>query len=99
MSQYHVVIVDDEQPNLESLERILKSDGATVALFRDPREALLYARKEHIDVLMTDLRMGSFSGLEVLETIKMLDPSIGGHFADCLRDGRNRGGCHEKRGI
>ena len=40
MPAYTILIVDDELPNLESLERILKSDGAKVETFQDPRQAL-----------------------------------------------------------
>jgi PleD family two-component response regulator len=46
MASYHVVVVDDEVSNLESLERILKSDGGRVAVFRDPHEALRYLQQE-----------------------------------------------------
>ena len=55
--KYRVVIVDDELANLESLERILKTDGAQVHAFQDPQQALLHLRRGFADVLITDLRM------------------------------------------
>jgi two-component system, NtrC family, response regulator HydG len=73
---YHVTVVDDEPANLESLERILKSDGAEVHCFQDPREALHFLRNHRTSVLITDLRMNSMDGLELLETVKVLDASI-----------------------
>ena len=76
MPDYRVAIVDDERPNLESLQRILKSDGAQVMTFLDPAEALPQLRKNPPDILLTDLRMGNWSGLELLEAVKLLDPSI-----------------------
>lgn len=76
MAKYHAVIVDDEKPNLESLERVLKSDGASVESFLNPQEAIGNLKKGFVDVLITDLRMGNWNGLELLETIKHLDPSI-----------------------
>lgn len=76
MSVYRVAIVDDERPNLESLQRILKSDGAEVSIYLDPSEALSGLRKTPTDILITDLRMGNWSGLDLLEAVKLLDPSI-----------------------
>ncbi len=71
-----VVVVDDESPNLESLERILKGETLSVHTFMDPVQALAFLRKNTVDVLITDLRMGSLSGLELLETVKIIDPTI-----------------------
>lgn len=76
MSMYRVAIVDDERPNLDSLQRILRSDGAEVAIYQDPSEALPALRKSPPDILITDLRMGNWSGLDLLEAVKLLDPSI-----------------------
>jgi len=76
MGRYNIAVVDDEIANLESLERILKSDGAEVAVFQEPHEALAYMRQGFVDVLLTDLRMGSLNGLELLEATKIIDPSI-----------------------
>jgi two-component system response regulator HydG len=76
MSRYHIVVVDDEPANLESLERILKSDGALVHVFQDPHQALMHLRKGGVDLLLTDLRMGSLSGMEVLEAAKLIDPTV-----------------------
>lgn len=76
MTAYRVAIVDDERPNLDSLQRILKSDGAQVSVFLDPAEAIPSLRKSPPDILITDLRMGNWSGLELLEAVKLLDPHI-----------------------
>jgi two-component system response regulator HydG len=76
MSRYHIAVVDDEPSNLESLERILKSDGAEVTLYTDPREALVGLRQGTVEILLTDLRMTSLSGLELLEAAKIIDPSL-----------------------
>lgn len=76
MAGYRIVVVDDEFPNLESLGRILTSDGGEVRAFQNPRDALGAIRQGDVDILMTDLRMDSFSGMELLETAKIIDPSI-----------------------
>jgi len=74
--RYQITVVDDERANLESLERILKSDGADVRVFEDPEKALAHLRQESTDVVLTDLRMSRVSGMELLEAIKHCDPSI-----------------------
>lgn len=76
MEEYRIVVVDDEPANLESLERILKSDGAKVTLFQDPEEALRCVQRGNVDILMTDLRMRHLSGIELLEAVKKTDPSV-----------------------
>lgn len=73
---YDIVVVDDEPANLESLERVLRSDGGRVIAFQDPRRALPHLRTSRVEVLMTDLRMGAMSGLELLEAAKALDPAL-----------------------
>lgn len=73
---YDIVVVDDEPANLESLERVLRSDGGRVTAFQDPRQALPHLRLSRADVLMTDLRMGAMSGLDLLEAVKALDPAL-----------------------
>ncbi len=76
MGNYRIVIVDDEPANLESLERILRSDGAQVQTFQNPHDALLNLRQGSTDILMTDLRMNSLNGLELLEASKIVNPSV-----------------------
>jgi len=76
MSRYRIAVVDDELPNLESLERILRSDGGEVLTFQDPRAALTLLRQSPVDVLITDLRMTTMNGLELLEAIKLVDPGL-----------------------
>ena len=76
MSKYRVVIVDDEKPNLDSLERILKSDGAEVRCHLDPAQAIQDLRQLGTDILITDLRMGNWSGLDLLEAVRLFDPGI-----------------------
>lgn len=71
-----IILIDDERPNLESLERILKSDGHCVECFTDGSEALSRIRSVGADVVLTDLRMPRMSGLEFLDAVKLLDPSI-----------------------
>lgn len=75
MATYKVLLVDDEVSNLESLERILRSDGAEVATAQDPRKAIEHLHKNSVDVMITDYRMQNMSGIELLEACKVIEPS------------------------
>ncbi len=76
MNSYRILVVDDELPNLESLERILKSDGGLVEICQNPHEALARTRKGALDIILTDLRMDAMDGLSLLEAAKTIDPSV-----------------------
>jgi len=76
MMAYRILIVDDEPANLEPLARIFRSDGAEVELFQDPRRALDALGRFRPDVLLTDLRMHGISGMELLDAVKHVDPSV-----------------------
>jgi two-component system, NtrC family, response regulator HydG len=76
MQSYRIVVVDDEAANLESLARILKSDGAEVTVFQDPETALRWVQKGSVDVLLTDLRMRHMDGIELLGHVKKIDPTV-----------------------
>lgn len=75
-SEYRVAIIDDEMANTESLERILKGDGAHVIVFHRPQEALNRLSSSDVDVVLTDLRMEGMNGLEFLEAMKLKDPMV-----------------------
>jgi two-component system, NtrC family, response regulator HydG len=75
MQPYRVLLVDDEASNLESLERILRTDGAEVFSYQDPRKAIDHLHQNAVDVLITDFRMQNMSGIELLEACKLIDPT------------------------
>ncbi|MBI1861595.1 MAG: sigma-54-dependent Fis family transcriptional regulator [Deltaproteobacteria bacterium] len=76
MSKYRIAVIDDEIANTESLDRILRADGAEVILYQRPSEALAHLGGQRVDVVLTDMRMDGMSGIELLEAVKVLDPAI-----------------------
>ncbi len=76
MNGYRILIVDDESANLESLDRILRADGAEVTAFQDPEAALRWIQRGAVDLVLTDLRMKHMNGIELLESVKKADPTI-----------------------
>ena len=68
-----LMLVDDEMPILESLERALKPTGYTCSIFQEPLEALEAYRRGGYDVVVTDFMMPEMTGIEVLKVIKGMD--------------------------
>ncbi len=69
-SQDKILIADDEEPILFGLTELLKEEGYQVSGARDGREALDKLRKTEFDILLADLKMPKFDGLQILEAIK-----------------------------
>jgi len=69
-----VLIVDDERPNLESLEKIFSREGWRVALAASGAEALEALRRERPAVVVTDLMMPGMGGDSLLRAIKTISP-------------------------
>jgi two-component system response regulator AtoC len=61
-----LLIVDDEKPTREGLRLALENDF-DVYLASNKKEAAVVLQNETIDVLLTDLRLGSDNGMEVLD--------------------------------
>lgn len=63
-----LLIVDDERYICEIVVESLGADKYAVQSFTDPREAVEYLKNNPIDLVLTDLVMGDFSGVDILET-------------------------------
>jgi FixJ family two-component response regulator len=70
-----VAIVDDDGCFRESLARLLKSAGYTVAQFRSAEEFL--SDVSQCDCALVDLRMPSLSGLDLQKRLKQIFPHLG----------------------
>lgn len=70
-----ILIVDDEEINIQVLERIFEPAFAQLATTTDPRRALDLFREFGPDVVLLDLRMPHLDGLEVLAMIKQELPA------------------------
>ncbi|MCX7723560.1 MAG: response regulator [Verrucomicrobiae bacterium] len=70
-----LLVVDDEEGSRQALEMIFKDDY-NLLLAADGPSAIQLAQKNHIDVAILDIRMSGMSGIEVLERLRYIDPSI-----------------------
>lgn len=76
MDKEQILVVDDEQVIRESLKRILERAGYQVAVSGSGYNAMELVQKQDIDLVLTDLKMPGMEGLEVLKSIKVLQPDV-----------------------
>jgi two-component system response regulator PilR (NtrC family) len=70
-----ILVVDDERSMREYLEILLRKSGHEVLTAADGPAALAKVEAEDLDLVLTDLRIGKDSGLEVLRAFKAAQPA------------------------
>jgi DNA-binding response OmpR family regulator len=70
MSQYSILVVDDEPDVVAFLERTLRADGFEVLSAYDGIAALDMASTDKPDMIILDIMMPMMSGYEVCEQLK-----------------------------
>src|SRR5260221_978266 len=70
-----LLVVDDEDGTRQSL-RVIFKDDYEILMASDGPSAIALAQNQKIDVAVLDVRMAGMSGIEVLERLKYVDPSI-----------------------
>lgn len=70
MAQPVLLVVDDEAHFAELLERILSREGYQVTVAHDGIQALARIERQKFRVVILDIKMQPFTGIEVLAEIK-----------------------------
>ena len=81
-----ILFVDDEEGVLNSLKRLLRKESFASKYANNAFEALEILAQEHIDIMVTDLRMPKMGGLELIEQVKEKYPHILRLVASATRD-------------
>lgn len=71
-----ILIVDDDYYTLELLKKVLEKRELNLFFAMDGEEALDLLKKEPVDIILLDQKMPGISGLDVLKSIKSLDPNV-----------------------
>ncbi len=68
---FDVLLLDDEKEMLVGLEKILSSrNNLKVTALMEPQKALNLLEKNKYDLIITDLKMNEFSGIDILKKAK-----------------------------
>lgn len=72
----YVAIVDDEEPVLKALKRLLAASGLEVEGFASARAFLDASERRRPDCILLDLHMKGMSGLDLLRELRLRAPAV-----------------------
>jgi DNA-binding NtrC family response regulator len=70
------MVIDDEPIVGNRLKRMLEKEGYAVDKFTEGSTALEELKKQHFDIIITDLKMEGINGMNILKTAKEINPHI-----------------------
>src|SRR6187551_343929 len=77
LPEHKQILVVDDEPNLRRvLSAQLERDGYDVHTAEDGEQALTILKENHIDLVITDLRMPRIDGMELLRRAQKLDAEL-----------------------
>ena len=76
MESIKILIVDDETVIREGLKRVLERESYIVETCSSGYTAIEIMQNQEFDLIITDLKMPGMSGIEVLKSVRTLQPHI-----------------------
>ncbi|MBU3948680.1 MAG: endopeptidase La [Proteobacteria bacterium] len=74
LQKFHILVVDDEEIARTNLEYILRKEGYAVSTAANGVEAINILKEQHVDLILTDLKMEKMDGMQLLELSKKISP-------------------------
>ncbi|MDY3031870.1 MAG: response regulator [Clostridia bacterium] len=74
-----VVLIDDKKSIVEGMKYLIEWEEygfEIAAALRCAADAIDFVKQNHVDLIISDIRMPGISGLELIQTIKKTDPHI-----------------------
>ncbi len=71
-----ILVVDDEAAQCRLLAETLQREGYPAQAVTDPQEALALLKRDHFDIIITDQRMPTMSGIDCIQAARRIDPDI-----------------------
>ncbi len=70
-----ILVIDDDPLSLSGIQMVIKHRcGCECIALSDPVAAMKLYREEHFDAVISDVRMPGMSGIDVLRTVKQINP-------------------------
>ena len=74
MTQYKILVVDDEDSIRTLVQTMLKGEGRQVVLATRGKDAIAMFQKERPNLTILDINMPDIDGITVLRQIRTIDP-------------------------
>jgi response regulator RpfG family c-di-GMP phosphodiesterase len=74
MTEHNVVIVDDEQPVLNALGRLLRDENYTLSTTPRPTDVIDVVKRAPVSLIISDYEMPEMTGIELLTLVKKISP-------------------------
>jgi signal transduction histidine kinase len=71
-----VIVIDDDDVMLLSCRRVLEHDGYEVETFDNGQEGIARIQEARPQLLLVDLKMPEFDGLQVIARVRAIDPEL-----------------------
>lgn len=72
----HILVIDDEEPIRTLLRNVLEAEGYSVCMAQNGQQALRLFDKYHADLIITDVFMPEWDGLEVIAKMRLRRPEL-----------------------
>ncbi len=66
----NILVIDDEELVTESLKRLLKKNGYSVAIARNNTDAMEKVKELDFDLIVSDIRIPEVNGVEIIKNIR-----------------------------
>jgi len=66
-----ILVVDDDKQTTSILSKFFNFEGHTTVVTNDPMEGLRHIQQEYYDVIILDISMPEFSGLNIIKILAM----------------------------
>ena len=74
MTEHNVVIVDDEQPVLNALGRMLRDENYSLSTTPRPTDVIDVVKRAPVSLIISDYEMPEMTGIELLTAVKKISP-------------------------
>ncbi len=74
--QHTILLADDDKAVLGVLQEYLLLQGFKVLVSENGREALRELKKEHVDLVLTDMYMPEMTGMDLIERVRRYDQQV-----------------------